>query len=145
MRLQIERRLQHPGIKLAPKRELARAVHRALRELAEQIQLLDIEIIYYQVVGGRVEGRGQHLGRLQVELPASHAQGVKGSSAGELGGDDTIVLAESVRSDELAAKDCASCGGCKDAVDLVADLGRDGLECVVMRGHCCCGCWGTGS
>jgi hypothetical protein len=57
-----------------------------------------------------------------------------------LGGENAIVLAEGVRGEELAAEDDACRVLGEITVDLVADLGRDGLQGVVV-GRYRCGRW----
>jgi hypothetical protein len=60
-----------------------------------------------------------------------------GCGAGELDGEDAVVLAEVVGFDEFVAEDCARCGGCEEVVDFVAEFGGDSLEGVVMGRRCC--------
>jgi hypothetical protein len=60
------------------------------------------------VVSRRVHGSRQQSRGLQVKLPAGHADGFEGGGAGKLDGQDSIVLAGGVRSEELAAEDDAN-------------------------------------
>lgn len=133
------------GVELEAQRGIARAVHRAVSELPEDGELLEVEVVHDAAVSERVRGGGDQGREFRVELAAGHAEGVqgRGGGVGELDGDDSIVLAESVRLEEFGAEDCEGFGlvvveGGGGVVDLDADFRGDRLEVLLWGGIFVC-------